>query len=298
MRSVIDGPGVVIWPLRSGSSGNCLLLGAGGAVVLVDAGWRAQRDFVNGLAATGVAPERVVGILVTHTHSDHVNYTTYRFAERFAVPLFMHTRNWERAYRLHYRGRRAGDPPWRGERRLFRHGEPFPVAGSFEVESLEVPHDGGTCSSFLVACRGCGPDGDDYRISVATDLGAWGARTARLMARAHFHVVEANWDPQMIEASPRSAADVARVRSNRGHLANEDAGRLVAEAARLRGRPPHGVMLAHLSDDHNTMARALGTVRRVLARHGLGSVPVTAAPRGRMAEPVVVDPRASRARPC
>ena len=84
---------------------------------------------------------------------------------------------------------------------------------------------------------------------------------------------------------------MARVRGNRGHLSNEEAGRLLVQAARLRGRAPAGVLLAHLSEDHNTMALALGTVRRILAGSDLGGVPVLAAPRGRMADPVVlVDP--------
>ncbi len=285
----IDGPGVLVWPLRSGSSGNCLLVGAGGRVLLVDAGWQSQQAFRDALEAAHVKPSHVLGILVSHTHSDHVNYITYRFALKHGIPLYMHTSNWERSYRLHYEGKLAGNPPWQGERRLFRLGEPFGVGDAFEVEAQEVSHDGGTCSCFLITCLGAGASGSGYRISVATDLGSWGKRTARLMSRADFYVVEANWDPDMIARSPRAPADVARVRGNRGHLCNEDAARLVSEASRMRGRPPRGVLLAHLSDDHNTMTVALATVRRILRENDLGSVPVSAAPRGRMADPVILE---------
>lgn len=286
---------MVLWPLRSGSSGNCLLVASQGQVLLVDAGWGSIKAFREALARADVEPGRVAGILVSHTHSDHVNYVTYRFAERFGVPLYMHTRNWERSYKLHYRGRLAGDPPWKGTRHLFRLGEPFAVGSAFSVETLEVAHDGGTCCGFLVTCVGAGDGGVDYRISVATDLGSWGNRTARFLARADYHVLEANWDPEMIQRSRRSRADVARVRSNRGHLSNEAAGRLLVQAAQVRGGPPRGVLLAHLSDDHNTMALALATVRRILTEHRMRGVPVLAAPRGRMADPVVlVGPPASR----
>ena len=52
-------------------------------------------------------------------------------------------------------------------------------------------------------------------------------------------------------------------------------------------------MLAHLSEDHNTMQKALRTVRRIMREGGLGRVELTAAPRGRMGKPVILhDPAA------
>jgi phosphoribosyl 1,2-cyclic phosphodiesterase len=278
----IDGAGVVVWPLRSGSSGNCLLIRSGPDVVLVDAGWRSQRSFRLALEKAGVGPSSVRGILVTHTHADHINYTTYRFAEKHGIPLFVHTRNWERAYKLHYKDRLAGGPPWSGTRHLFRFGEPF-VLGGFDVEAQRISHDGGECACFLVTCRST-----STTIGVATDLGSWSRQLARFLSRADFFVVESNWDPHMIENSPRDRRDVARVMSKRGHLSNLEAGALIREAASLRGSPPRGVMLAHLSEDHNTMRKALRTVKRILREGGLGAVPVTAAPRGSMGVPVLV----------
>lgn len=285
----IHGPGAIVWPLRSGSSGNCLLIASAGEVILVDAGFGAQRTFRDALLKIGLQPSRVSGILVTHTHFDHLNYHTLRFAEKHAIPLYVHTRNWESAYRLYWKDRLKDNPPWKGERHLFRFGEPFSLASSgFEVEAAQISHDGGACSCFLVTCREAG-----CIVGVATDLGAWNRKVARFMSRADYLVVEANWDPAMIENSSRDPLDVARVMSDRGHLSNPDAASLIREASLLRGAPPIGVMLAHLSEDHNTMKRALRTVRRILRESGLGRVEVIAAPRGRMGEPVVLsDPDA------
>jgi len=280
----VQGPGVLLWPLRSGSSGNCLLLASGGEAILVDAGWGSQRGFRDALERTGVDPSSVRGILVSHTHADHINYTTYRIAEKHAIPLYVHHRNWERSYRMHYLERAPGRS-WQGERFLFRFGEPFrTVGGAFEVDAVEIPHDGGACACFLVTCLNAG----GYRVAIATDLGAWGKRVVRLMARADYLVVESNWDPDLIARSSRDPRDVARVMGNRGHLSNEAAAALVSEVAVLKGSPPRGVLLAHLSADHNSITTALRSVRSHLGRTGLGDVPVVAAPRGMMGEPVVL----------
>jgi phosphoribosyl 1,2-cyclic phosphodiesterase len=274
--------GLIVWPLRSGSSGNCLLVGSGREVILVDAGWRSQGAFRRVLEKIGVKPHHIAGILITHNHSDHINYTTYRFAEKHGIPLYLHTRNWERAYKLHYKGKLKGDPAWRGTKHLFRYGDPFAVGG-FDVEAAEVAHDGGACSCFLLTHRGT-----SRAIAVATDLGAWNRRLARFLSRADFLVLESNWDPDMIAVSPRTPVDVARVMGGRGHLSNPEAAALVCEAASLRAAPLLGVMLAHLSQDHNTMNRALRSMKRILRDSGLGRVPVTAAPRGMMGDPVVL----------
>ncbi len=284
----IAGPGVTVWPLRSGSSGNCLLVASGGRSILVDAGWRAQRDFADAMGKARVDASRIAGILVTHTHVDHFNYNTFRISEKHGIPIWVHESNWERAYRSHFLRHRTPGQPWRGEKRFFQFGVPFPLAdGAFEVEACKVSHDGGTPCGFLVRCVG-GGQAADLSIGVVTDLGCWDRRLARFLSRAEFLVVESNWDPEMIASSPRDPVDVARVVSATGHLSNEACAALVCEAVRLRGEPVRGVLLAHLSADHNRITRALATVRRLLGENGLHRIPVTAAPRGVMADPLVL----------
>ena len=59
-----------LYTLASGSSGNCALL-TGGAKLLVDAGISC-RKITTRLAQTGVHPRELDGILITHTHADHI----------------------------------------------------------------------------------------------------------------------------------------------------------------------------------------------------------------------------------
>ena len=55
----------------SGSSGNCALLTLDGVHILLDAGisWRRSRAE---LERSGVGPEELSAVLITHEHSDHI----------------------------------------------------------------------------------------------------------------------------------------------------------------------------------------------------------------------------------
>ncbi|HEU4827770.1 MAG TPA: MBL fold metallo-hydrolase, partial [Gemmatimonadales bacterium] len=55
--------------LGSGSRGNCMAVTCDGATLLVDAGFSA-RETARRAALAGVALESVVGIAITHEHSD------------------------------------------------------------------------------------------------------------------------------------------------------------------------------------------------------------------------------------
>src|SRR3989304_4235831 len=71
-------------------------------------------------------------------------------------------------------------------------------------------------------------------------------------------LIESNYDPGMLAASPRQ--DRTRVDSEVGHLSNEQAGKFLARVMLESRTLPQTVVLCHLSADHNTPAKAVGTV--------------------------------------
>ena len=73
--------------LGSGSEGNGLVVEAGGTRVLIDCGF-GVRDTVARLARSGVAPESLAAILVTHEHNDHVGGVP-AFAARYDIPVWL-----------------------------------------------------------------------------------------------------------------------------------------------------------------------------------------------------------------
>lgn len=56
--------------LGSGSAGNATLVDSDGVSILVDAGF-SGRDLENRIRLTGLEPDRLTAIVITHDHGDH-----------------------------------------------------------------------------------------------------------------------------------------------------------------------------------------------------------------------------------
>ena len=71
----------------------CYLLLADSGAVVVDPGWETDRgwaDLQRGLAAAGVSPDRIAGIVVTHVHPDH-HGLSQRLSEASGAWIAMHS---------------------------------------------------------------------------------------------------------------------------------------------------------------------------------------------------------------
>ena len=71
--------------LGSGSGGNSTIIESDGKYLLVDAGLSAKQLKLR-LEQLGVDPEKLVGILLTHEHGDHVRGLDV-FLRKFPVPV-------------------------------------------------------------------------------------------------------------------------------------------------------------------------------------------------------------------
>lgn len=255
-------------PLRSGSSGNLTLVEHAGTILLVDAGLPSRRALAQALAEGGVSWDDVDAVLVSHLHGDHIHHAGVASCASHGIPIFLHARNVRPFSRRILP--RSGSP---GPVRVF-DGEPFSV-GSIGIRPFPVPHDaeGITCGFVLT-----GRQGDrEVRVAVATDLGHGGEGLFEEFLDSDLILIESNYDPAMLSASSRN--DKARVDSDTGHLSNEQAGKLLARVMLGSRKVPRAVVLCHLSADHNTPARAVATVREILARYGFDDVAVHAARR-------------------
>ena len=231
-------------PLYSGSSGNALLVAAENTAILVDAGLPG-RTVTDALAAAGVAPEQLSGLLVTHEHSDHVKGVGV-LARRYHIPVYANEGTWRGMLPL------IGEiPP--AQMRVFETERDF-YLGSVNVLPFKTPHDANESVGFVFRC-GAG------KLSILTDAGHITDHMLDAVAGSGLILIESNHDVDMLKAGPYPFPLKRRILGDNGHLSNDACG---AALTALYGRGVRRAVLGHLSRENNFESLALETVRAAL----------------------------------
>lgn len=215
--------------LGSGSRGNCTFIEDGATCLLIDAGF-SGKEIVRRLALIQRRPEQLSAILVTHEHQDHVLGVGV-LSRRFKLPVYANIGTYQAA-RARLKKLYA--------LREFVTGQRF-VLDQLEVHPFATSHDTADPVGFIV-------DSTRHRLGYCTDTGRVTKLMEHLLSGCHGLILEANHDPQLLKDGPYPLALKQRVRSNMGHLANEDA---VSFVRRLSGNCLQALVLAHLSETNN-----------------------------------------------
>lgn len=250
--------------LASGSSGNCILLSHKGAHLLVDAGISCRR-ITTALGELGVDPNTLLGVCITHEHSDHISGLA-TLTKKYRLPIYTSPGT---GRQLCYRMAGLDD--------LVRPQEPGDEAdvGPFTLWSFSTSHDAAQPMGFAVAA-------EDRKAAIVTDLGCVSDEVLDGVSGCHLLVCESNHDEEWLKSGPYPYYLKARILGDQGHLSNE-AGAALARRCAESGT--HTVLLAHLSAENNTPARALQTAQTALSAAGidpLRDVTLAVAPRSQL----------------
>jgi len=260
--------------LASGSSGNALLVRAGGATVLVDAGLSARR-LATRIAGCGVDPGSLSGILLTHEHGDHARGLKI-FLSKYRVPVFANPLTADHL-------KRTGVV---AEWNLFSSGATFQV-GPLDVHAFSVPHDAADPVGFVLRSEGAG-------FAVLTDLGYATRHVVDSVRGVSALLIETNHDEELLRLdTKRPWAVKQRILSRHGHLSNAAAAAIVAEVAT---EALAHVMLGHLSRDCNSPEIAVAAVDAALKNSGHADVCVCCAPPDDDSPPTRIPLRPGRGR--
>ena len=218
--------------LSSGSKGNAVVVESGDELLLIDQGL-SHKCFTGRCAAAGIDPARIVGIIITHEHVDHINGVPLT-ARRLSLPVYAAPA--VVAYFQDF-GR------YEFETRELTPQKPAQI-GRFTVEPFPVMHDARDPYGFTVTL----PNGE--RLTLVTDTGIVTQRIFAQIAVSEYLIIEANHDPDMLYRNPRYPADLKqRIRGAKGHLSNE-------QCLEALGKLPHDklkkVIFAHLSEENNS----------------------------------------------
>ena len=228
--------------LGSGSSGNATLVEAQSGThttrLLIDCGLR-LRDLEAALIEAGTCADEVDAIFVTHEHGDHVGCARH-FVKRYPTPLWMSQGTWLA----------IADATWEAHQPLLcvaRDGIAIDI-GNLQAWPFTVPHD--AREPLQLRCT----DGDRH-LGVLTDLGHASAHVVSALQNCHALLLEANHDPDLLQASAYPTFLKKRVAGPWGHLSNGAAAELLA---RIKHHDLNHVLAAHLSERNNTpdLARA------------------------------------------
>jgi phosphoribosyl 1,2-cyclic phosphodiesterase len=216
--------------INSGSNGNCYYVGNSTEAVLVDVGISC-REVEKRMKRLGLSMDKVQAVFISHEHSDHIRGVEV-ISRKYKLPVYITPAT------LKHGGLKISQE-------LIR---PFAPHESISVGNLTVKafpkfHDASEPHSFVITNH------DGITVGVFTDIGISCENVTSHFTRCHAVFLEANYDDQMLEMGGYPYYLKKRIRSDKGHLSNEQALQLFTQH---RSEQLTHLLLSHLSKDNNS----------------------------------------------
>ena len=229
--------------IASGSSGNCIYVGSEATHLLIDVGISGKRT-ESGLNDLGLTGRDVDGILVTHEHADHINGLGV-MARKYDIPIYATRGTIEAIKRIPSVGRidEALFQEVREDEKL--------IIKDLTIHPMKVSHDAAQPVAYRIAYG-------KKRIAVCTDLGHFTDYTVDCLQGMDALLLEANHDVNMLQVGPYPYPLKQRILGDKGHLSNENSGRLLS---RILHDKLQAIFLGHLSKENNLPELAYESVR-------------------------------------
>ena len=210
--------------IASGSSGNCIYVGSDNTHVLVDIGISGKK-METGLNSLELTGRDLDGILITHEHSDHIKGLGV-ISRKYGIPIYATAGTVDAMVRTNALGKIP-----EGIFHEIQEDEPFMI-NDLKVNPFTIPHDAAQPVGYRLEHEG-------HSVGIATDLGKY-----------NDYIIE---NLQGLDALHLKQ----RILGDRGHLSNENAGRLLC---RLLHDNLKAIFLGHLSRENNYEELAYETV--------------------------------------
>lgn len=229
--------------IASGSSGNCIYVGDENTHILIDAGISKKR-IEEGLNSIGLTVDDLSAVFVTHEHIDHIGGLGV-LTRKCRAPVYATKGTINGIFQTASLGKM--------DREQFieiRENNGLTV-GDITVDAMKISHDAAQPVAYRFF-KG------DKKIAVATDLGMITEENEEKLKGMDAILLEANHDVNMLQVGPYPYYLKQRIMGNRGHLSNENAGRLLS---RIVHDDLKHIFLGHLSKENNMPALAYEAVR-------------------------------------
>jgi len=234
--------------LRSSSKGNSTVIYSEKTKILVDCG--ISGEVLEGcLAEAGIEASELAAMVVTHEHTDHTKGLGV-VARKYGIPIFATYGTWSAM------SKSVGAIP-EGCRKVFDENISFDV-GDIKVSAFSIPHDAAHPVGYVFETQ-------NDKLAVATDIGVMNEEIFERIKGSRIVLLESNYDLFMLEAGTYPYELKRRIKSDIGHLCNDDAA-LVARDLVKNGT--ECIVLGHLSQENNYPDLAYRTTALCLEGHG------------------------------
>lgn len=238
-----------ICSLRSGSTGNAIVVTDGKTNVLVDCGISGRLAECC-LEEIGIMPDEISALVVTHEHIDHIKGVGI-FSRKHNVPIYANEETW-RAMSGHI-GKIEEE-----NIKVIKTGETF-IIEDIKAMSFATSHDAAEPIGYVF-------ENDENKVSIATDLGEINDGIFEAISGSSAVLLEANYDLNMLEIGTYPYELKRRIKSKNGHLCNDTAGEFAVELVKSGVKE---IVLGHLSRENNHPKLAYQTVKNILEEHGI-----------------------------
>lgn len=230
--------------IASGSKGNCTYIASNTTTLIVDMGVPITR-LEKALQAFKTNPDQLSGVLITHTHSDHICGIA-SLAKKYNTKIYSHKNSAPKLLRQKID---------KNNLLIFDNTDFF--IGDITVSPFKVSHDV-PCVGYSFYCGG-------LKVSVATDMGEFDKTVVDAMGESDLAVVESNYDRTLMEQSNYPFHLKQRIMGKLGHLSNIDCARLLVELAK---KGTKNFILAHMSGENNYPELAFDCATTHLQQNG------------------------------
>ena len=242
---------MIVFPLQSGSTGNCIYVESASTALLVDAGISGKCAQAR-LATIGRDIRQCRALLITHDHGDHIRCAGI-FARKFKIPVYTTFKTLSAAADRH----QIGAIP---NLNLFQPGGHWQI-DDITVTSLPTPHDAAEGSVFIF-------DDGKRKVGIFTDLGHVTPIMQDSFRDLDAVYIESNYDEHLLTTGNYPLFLKRRIMGPRGHIANSEASSLIRDY----GRRLQWACLGHLSEENNSPDHVLDCHRRMVGKNLAGFV--------------------------
>ncbi|NLY85438.1 MAG: MBL fold metallo-hydrolase [Tissierellia bacterium] len=235
--------------LSSGSSGNCQYIETNNTRLLVDAGLSGRR-IETLLKSIGVSPTSLNGILVTHEHRDHVKGVGV-LSRRYDLPIYANKNTWLEMEKIIGEVKEKNIKVFETDKYL--------NINDIDIHPIKVFHDAKEPVGFIFYYN-------KVKLSIVTDTGWINDTIKSAIKGSDLYLMESNHDVKMLKEGSYPWYLKQRILSTRGHLSNDDAGRILGEVISGNGEV---ILLGHLSKENNTEYLAYETVKEKILNQGI-----------------------------